>query len=158
MEKLTLSAEDSRAKMSASLESVLVSLGQEVDSSGTQYDLRKKSKHTLSSWKMCQDFYQATKDAISESSSLKWPTQGIATSNGEFWIRNSSESPNGVEECSSSLASILQSSQEVDKRYYLSAKAAEGILRRATRRGKHLPPRLEKALMQVAQNLDREIQ
>ena len=144
MEKLTLSAEDSRAKTSASLESVLVSLGQEVDSSGTQYDLRKKSKHTLSSWKMCQDFYQATKDAISESSSLKWPTQGIATSNGEFWIRNSSESPNVA--VVSSLSEVLET--EVSPRYTLSPKACEGIMRRASRRGKTLPPALEKALLQ----------
>ena len=93
---------------------------------------------------MCQDFYQATKDAISESSSLKWPTQGIATSNGEFWIRNSSESPNDAVE--SSLLEVLET--EVNPRYLLSPKACEGIMRRATRRGKTLPPALEKALLQ----------
>jgi hypothetical protein len=37
---------------------------------------------------------------------------------------------------------------EVSPRYLLSPKACEGIMRRATRRGKTLPPALEKALLQ----------
>ncbi len=61
-------------------------------------------------------------------------------------MRSSSESPNGVDECSSSLVSMLQSSNEVADRYLLSGKAAEGILRRANKRGKTLPPQLQQAL------------
>jgi len=145
LEKLTLFAEDFRAKMSQSLASVLESLGNEVDYSGTQYDLHKKLKHKQSSWKMSQDFYQATTDAISESSSLLWPTQGIATLNGEFWIRNSSEYPSDAVE--SSLSEVLQT--DAPARYSLSAKAAEGVLRRSNRGGKTLPDHLQKALEDV---------
>jgi hypothetical protein len=47
----------------------------------------------------------------------------------------------------SSLASILES--EVDRKYCLSVRACEGILRRAGRRGRRLPERLEAALRQV---------
>ena len=147
MDKLISSAGDFPAKMSVSLASELESLGNEVDYSTTQYNLRGKSKHTQSSWKTSQDFYQATKDAISESSSLKWPTQGIATSSGEFWIRNSLESPNVVVE--SSLSEVLET--QVEPRFSLSAKACEGILRRANRRGKELPPLLTQALLSVAE-------
>ena len=156
MDELTLFAGDSHAKTSASLASVLEQeLGQEVDYFGTPYNLHKKLKHKLSSWKMCLDFYQATKDAISESSSLNWPTQGIATLNGEFWIRNSSEYPNDAEE--SSLSEVLLT--EVESRYSLSKKACEGILRRANRRGKVLPTALQEALVnQVSRDTPKDQQ
>ena len=140
-------AEDSHAKMSQSLAEELVSLGQEVDSSGMPFDLLGKSKHTRSSWRMCRDYFQATKAAISESLSLKWPTQGIATSSGEFWIRSSSEFPNAAVE--SSLLEVLEKTS--NPRYFLSSKACEGILRRANRRGKVLPKALEDALVHQSQ-------
>ena len=143
LETQTLFAVDSPAKMSQSLASVLDSLENAVDYSGMPWSLQSMSKPNTSSWRMCQDFYQATMAAISESSSLKWPTQGIATLNGEFWIRNSSESPNeGVE---SSLSDILET--EVSPRYSLSAKACQGILNRSERRNKQLPPKLREALL-----------
>jgi len=103
------------------------------------------------SGKMSQEPSAVTTVTTLRQSSKKWLTSGVITSNGTAWMRSSSESPNGVDECSSSLASILQSSTEVGKKFYLSAKAAEGILRRASRRGKTLPLRLETALKQVAQ-------
>ena len=142
MDELTLFAEDSRAKMSQSLANVLESLAQEVDYSGMPYNLHKKLKHKLSSWKTCLDFYQATKDAILEQSSLLWPTQGIATLNGEFWIASSSERPRDVSECS--LSDVLQT--EASSRYLLTTKAAEGVLRRSNRGGKTLPEHLQQAL------------
>jgi hypothetical protein len=95
---------------------------------------------------MCQDFFQATKDAILESSSLIWPTQGLATSSGVFLIRNSSESHSDAVE--SSLSQVLE--QNPSDKYSLSAKAASGILRRANKRGKILPEPLQQALEQVA--------
>ena len=144
-EKLILSAEDFRAKMSLLQEKGLGWLEPELDSSSMLSLSQRMSKQKLSSWKMSQDFYQATTDAISESSSLNWPTQGIATSNGVCLIRSSSESPNGAEE--SSLSQILQES--VSPKYSLSVKAAEGIIRRAERRDKTLPEGLKKALQSV---------
>ena len=47
----------------------------------------------------------------------------------------------------STLSQILQVG--VPEKYYLSAKACEGILRRAERRGKILPPMLKEALEEV---------
>jgi hypothetical protein len=146
-EKLTLSAEDFRAKTLALQEKGLDWLAQGLDSSLMHSLSQRTSKQKLSSWRMSQDFYQATTDAISESSSLVWPTQGIATSNGVCLIRNSSESPNVAVE--SSLSQVLET--EVSPKYSLSAKAAEGIIRRAERRGKTLPEPLRKALMSVVE-------
>jgi hypothetical protein len=57
---------------------------------------------------------------------------------------------------SSSLAAVLED-QNVLEKFYLSAKACEGILRRANRRGKTLPPALQEALVkQVSQNTPKE--
>ena len=47
------------------------------------------------------------------------------------------------EEIASTLSQILQGS--VPEKYYLSSRACEGILRRAQRRGKELPPMLKEA-------------
>jgi hypothetical protein len=65
-------------------------------------------------------------------------------------MHSSSESPNDDGEYSCSLASILESPSEVDSRYYLSPKAAAGILRRASARGKTLPEPLRRALEELA--------
>lgn len=65
----------------------------------------------------------------------------------EFLTRNIGESPSAAVE--STLSQILEAN--VPKKYYLSAKACEGILRRAERRGKELPPMLKTA---IAKTLD----
>ena len=141
-----LFAEDFPVKTSPSLEHARVLLGSDPDCSSPLSLSRRTPKQKLSSWRMCQDFYQATKDAISESSSLHWPTQGIATLSGEYWTRNSLEWPNDVAVCS--LSQVLE--PHASERYSLSPKAASGILRRSSRRGKTLPPLLEAALEAVA--------
>ena len=48
-----------------------------------------------------------------------------------------------------SLSDILETG-DVPQRFYLSAKACAGILRRAEKRGKELPPQLRRALAAVA--------
>jgi len=48
----------------------------------------------------------------------------------------------------SSLSDILETG--VLQKYFLSARAARGILRRAEKRGRQLPPLLEAALVQTA--------
>ena len=58
---------------------------------------------------------------------------------------NTGESPSVAVE--STLSSILEAN--APERYYLSATACEGILRRAERRGKRLPPMLKEALEQM---------
>ena len=63
----------------------------------------------------------------------------------EFLMLNTGESPNVV--VASTLSQILVAN--APEKYYLSAKACEGILRRAERRGKQLPPMLKEALEQM---------
>lgn len=72
-----------------------------------------------------------------------WETDGALL--GEFSMRNIGESPKDAVVCT--LSSILQAN--VPKRFYLSAKACAGILRRAERRGKELPAILKAALEQT---------
>ena len=76
-----------------------------------------------------------------------WVTDGASLT--EHWTHNFGESPNVAVE--STLSQILE--DNVPEKYYLSAKACEGILRRAERRGKELPPMLREALLQVASGL-----
>ena len=116
-------------------------------SSGTHLLSRRLSKRDGSSWRMCQDFLAATKDAISEQSSLHWPKQGIRTSNGECWTRNTLEWPNDASVCS--LSQVLD--PHAAERYSLSPKTCRGILERSSRRGRSLPSLLRQALEQVAQ-------
>ncbi len=92
----------------------------------------------------------ATEEQTSTLSLTKWATAGRWNKNGLCWMHSTSESPKGDDASSSSLSSILQSPEDVPTKYFLSAKAAEGILRRATRRGKTLPLMLERALRSVS--------
>jgi hypothetical protein len=98
--------------------------------------------HDGRSLKMFPDSFPATGVPISVSYSGGWMTSGTV-SPGEFWTRAGSESPSGAVVCS--LSAVLET-RPVPRRYWLSAKAAAGILRRAAKRGKTLPPRLMTAL------------
>lgn len=101
-------------------------------------------------WENVPEPYLPTEVKTLVSSSMNWHNSGRWRSNGECWMHSTSESPSDGGACSSSLSSILQPPSDVPTRYYLSAKAAEGILRRAERRGKTLPEALRQALLQVA--------
>jgi hypothetical protein len=88
----------------------------------------------------------------SESSLARWPTSGTAWAGG-FSTHVSSECRSADGECSSSepaLTEILEPPQDVHPKYSLSARAALGILRRAEKRGRALPPHLLSALSEVA--------
>lgn len=73
-----------------------------------------------------------------------WETDGAWLI--ELSTRNISECPNAAAE--STLSQILQA--DVPEKYYLSAKACQGILRRAAARGKELPEMLKTALEKQA--------
>ena len=66
---------------------------------------------------------------------------------GPFLTPNGSEWRSGAVACS--LSSILETAL-IPRRYYLSQTACAGILRRAEKRGKVLPPQLARALRAVA--------
>lgn len=65
---------------------------------------------------------------------------------GECLTRNTGESPSAV--VASRLSQILEDAPQ-DK-YFLTARACQGILNRAERRGKELPPKLKAALKMQA--------
>ena len=72
-----------------------------------------------------------------------WVTDSASL--GEYMTRNFGESPSVDVE--SRLSQILM--DNAPEKYSLSAKACQGILRRAERRGKILPPMLKEALEQI---------
>lgn len=65
----------------------------------------------------------------------------------ECWTLSTSESPSGA--VASSLSDVLET-QPVPPKYFLSPKAAAGILRRAQRRGRELPAALLSPLRALA--------
>lgn len=70
-----------------------------------------------------------------------WETDGALL--GEYSMHSFGECPKeGVESC---LSQILEDNPH--PKYYLSAKACQGILNRAARRGKDLPEALRRALV-----------
>ena len=71
-----------------------------------------------------------------------WETNGALL--GEFSMHSFGEHPSAAVE--SHLSQILEVNPH--QRYYLSAKACQGILNRASRRGQKLPEMLEKALVE----------
>jgi len=89
-----------------------------------------------------------TEDGTLVPSSARWSNSGTGSPT-ECWTLSSSEFPSVAAVCS--LSDVLEDGS-VPQRFYLSAKACEGILRRAKRRGKELPPMLDAALRSQAMN------
>ena len=100
--------------------------------------------------KTCPEFCPATEGKISPPSSGRWQNSGMGSLGGVLTL-NSSVSHSGEKECTSSLSKVLETG-ELPQRFYLSQKACAGILRRAEKRGKKLPPMLDQALRQAACN------
>src|SRR3990167_2900398 len=142
---LTSSAEVSPAKTLASPDAGLGFLAPEADSSMSLPESWARYVQSGYSWKMFQGFYPQTGVTISASSSTPFRGSGMAF-RGEYLTQDTSESPSAAVE--STLSEVLETS--VPQRFYLSPKAAAGILRRAERRGKKLPRRLEQALQVTA--------
>ena len=78
-----------------------------------------------------------------------WQNSGMGSPT-EFLTLSSSEFHSGAVACS--LSDILETGA-VPRRYYLSATACQGILRRAAKRGRLLPLSLQQALEHVAQTV-----
>jgi hypothetical protein len=81
-----------------------------------------------------------------DASSVDWQNSGMGGPTG-FLTLNISDWPSDASVCS--LSEVLEVGP-VPPRYFLSAKACQGILRRAEKRGKRLPPSLADALLAVA--------
>ena len=143
-QKQTSGREDSRAKTSASQESEQDSVAIEARLPSHSSTLWKDDDLGGWCWRTSQVCSLPTMDEISSDSSVKWTTSGTM-SRGEVLMLNISESPK--EEVGSSLSRILN--QVAPSRFYLSAKAAAGILRRAAKRGKKLPQAMQEALQAI---------
>ena len=78
---------------------------------------------------------------LGEGTTMKWEDDGAWY--GELTMRNTGECPNAV--AVSRLSQILEETPH--PKYNLTAKACQGILRRAERRGKDLPERLKAVLL-----------
>lgn len=84
---------------------------------------------------------------VEDGQQAEWLEAPQAVQLGDSWTLNTGECPS-VENVST-LYTIL--TENVPQKYYLSAKACLGILRRAEQRGRTLPEVLETALKQQAQ-------
>ena len=80
----------------------------------------------------CPVSCQATEDGTLVPSSGSWASSGMGSPT-EFWTLNTLEWPSDAAVCS--LSDVLETG-EVPQRYFLSATACRGILRRADKRGK----------------------
>ena len=145
--QLTFSLEEHPVKPSQSQD-----LGKDLKTQGETSRLSSLEwLNTLSqsglSGKMSPVFCPATEDGTLVPSSGRWQASAMGSLGG-VWMLNTSESHKDAEE--SFLSDILQEIQDVQPKYYLSQRACEGILRRATAKGRALPPALHQALMQTA--------
>ena len=80
------------------------------------------------------------------ATTMRWEDDGAWL--GECMMRNTGESPNAAVE--SRLSQILEETPQ--EKYSLSAKACQGILRRAERRGKDLPEPLKTVLLMQSES------
>ncbi len=79
-----------------------------------------------------------SKRVISDPSWRDWASSGMGTPTG-FWTLSTSEFPSDAAVCS--LSDVLETGA-LPQRYFLSATACRGIIRRAEKRGKALPAQL----------------
>jgi hypothetical protein len=91
-------------------------------------------------------------DGTLAPSSEGWSNSGMGSPT-ESWTLNTSEFHSGAVACS--LSDILETG-DVPRRFYLSATACRGILRRAEKRGKDLPAALQTALASVVSHSQRQ--
>lgn len=104
---------------------------------------RQSSKRSSASQSRKPPILKCLKKAgqLGGATTMKWEDDGAWL--GECMTRNTGESPNAAVE--SRLSQILEVTPQ--EKYSLSAKACQGILRRAERRGKDLPDLLKTVLL-----------
>lgn len=151
---LTSSAEVHRAKTSASLADDEVSSTESApacSSSSPESPMTLFATEDGCCLRTFPDFFPALADLeadeTSRSYSRRWPTSGFTTSPGECWTATTSECPSAGD-ASTSLQDVLL--ETVPDRFYLSPRAAAGILRRAEKRARALPRPLHRALTELA--------
>lgn len=144
--QLTLFAADSHAKIYRWLDAAQDWLenGQDCGLSSIAL-LQTLSRDGLLS-RMSPAFYPQMAERILPSSFAGWSNAGMASPGGYLTL-NISEWPSAAAVCS--LSEVLET--DVPHKFFLSARAAQGILRRAERRGRDLPQSLAAALTELAE-------
>ena len=112
-------------------------------------DLLNVSNLAGLSGKMSPVSCHRAEDGTLVPSSGRWKTSGMV-SRTECLTLSSSEFPSGAAVC---LLSDILETGDLPQRFFLSAMACQGILRRAEKRGKTLPTALHHALQAVAEAL-----
>ena len=146
MTQLTFLSEGHPAKTSQSQDLERELLAIEATSHLSLYGWLKEKSHAGFFGKMSPVSCQLTEDGRLEPSSEGWQSAGMGSPTG-FLTLNISECHTAA--AVSSLSDILETG-DVPRRFFLSATACRGILRRAEKRGKELPATLRRALEQVA--------
>ena len=144
---LTSSSAAPRARTSASPVSERAWLERVVTSRLSFLSLLKDCGLVGWSGKMSPVSCHRTEDGTLVPSSGRWGNSGMG-SPPECLTRNTSEFHSAAVACS--LSDILETG-DLPQRYFLSATACRGILRRAGKRGKALPTQLHRALQAVAE-------
>jgi len=142
---LTSSSEDSHAKTTALQEDAKDWLATVARSGGNITDsLREAAPHGLSERMSLASSLPEAVETLKRSSG-RLPTSGMAWP-GRYLTLSTSEWRNDADV--SSLSDILEDNP--DPKYSLSVKACLGILNRAEKRNKTLPPLLKDALQRIA--------
>jgi len=144
--QLTLSWGAGPARGTPWLDSVVAWLTHAADSSPRSSESLVLSLPVGFSWRTFLACVRFTKAGTWASSSGRWENSGFGGPTAA-WTLNTSTFPSDGSACS--LSAILET-QAVPSRYFLSPRAARGILRRAERRGKELPTPLRQALEALA--------
>jgi hypothetical protein len=146
LRKLTASRPASHARMSRSR-------GAEPDSKASALALFMSLRESCKNFdplglcsRMFPDYFLPTKEeTLRKSSGFSWSSAGMGF-HGVCSTADISTWPSDGKECS--LSDVLES--HVPQRFFLSPRAARGILRRAEKRGRILPSQLQAALESLA--------
>lgn len=144
---LTLFAEDSPAKTSAWLDDALAWLANAPDYGSDSIASLLSSLPVGFSSRTSLAFSRATEARTWPWFSEGWKNSGMGGPTGCLTL-NTSEWPKDAAVCS--LSDVLET-RPVPSKFFLSPKAASGILRRAERRGRALPTPLREALSALAE-------
>ncbi len=96
-------------------------------------------------WRDLPESFQKFLETVGETAAS--PMENSITLRTEFLTLNGGESHSAAVACS--LLDVLQKAELVPQKYYLSSRAARGILNRAAYRGRRLPEILEQALLET---------
>ena len=147
LDQLTFWSEELPAKPSALQDSVEEWKTSVVNSPLSLSDWLNGYVRAGSSGKTCLESCRVEEEGTLVPSSGRWRNSGMGM-HTECLTLNTSEWPSDAVVCS--LSDTLETGV-VPQRFFLSAKACAGILRRAEKRGKRLPQQLQDALTAVAQ-------